>query len=338
MNVSLHPYSIHLKQALITGSGTFQFRDGWIVRSFIREHSIFSEIAPLPGFSTETKQEVFNWLTKHDTELKKHILDSDWINDIPYASIRFGLDVHRLQILAAADGKPLHRFLNPKAESKVKTNGLISIFDPIKANEQIKSYLENGVQTIKCKVGIKPSQEINLIRMYSKQFPEVKWRLDANQAFDVEQAIDFLNALKGFPIEYCEQPVLAHQIKELKQIRDSVSVKIAADESAILVKNMMQIIEQNAADVIVLKPMLIGSVLEIQSIIELIQRSDIKPIFTTALESKVGRRVVAQIAAAFTQDPNDAHGLGTGYLFKDDLEYVSESLTNGYFNLCDSLK
>lgn len=337
MNVSLHPYSIHLKQALITGGGTFQSRDGWIVRSFIREHSIFSEISPLPGFSTETKHEVFNWLTKHDCDLKKHILDRDWINEIPFASIRFGLDVHRLQILATADGKPLHRFLNPKADSKVKTNGLITIGDPIQANEQIKNFLTNGIQTIKCKVGIKPSQELNLIRMYSKNFPDVKWRLDANQAFNVEQAIDFLNALKGFPIEYCEQPVLAHQISELKQIRDAVSVRIAVDESANSVTNIMRLIEQNAADVIVIKPMLIGSVLEIQSVIELIQRSGLKVIFSTALESVVGRRVVAQIAAAFTQNPNDAHGLGTGYLFKDDLDYISESLSNGYYNLSESL-
>src|SRR5690606_14287016 len=118
------------------------------------------------------------------------------------ASIRFGLDAHRLQILAAADGKPLHTYLNPKALSKVRTNGLISVGDPILANEQIVNYIKNGIRIIKCKVGIKPAQELNLIRLYSEKHPSIRWRLDANQAFNVEQAVDFLNGLKGFPVDY----------------------------------------------------------------------------------------------------------------------------------------
>ena len=336
MNISIHPYSIHLKQPLITGAGTFQSRDGWIIKSFIREHSIFSEIAPLPGYSIEDTQDVFTWLSKNDKNMKKHILDRDWINEIPYASVRFGLDVHRLQILASADGKPLHRYLNDKADSKVRANGMISINDPINGNEKIEQYLNQGIKLIKCKVGIKPAQEINLIRMFSERYPDITWRLDANQSFNVEMAVDFLNGLKGYPIEYCEQPTSADNFADLKKVRDSVSVKIAADESAITIDRIIKLIEYNACDVIIIKPMLIGTIQEIISLVELINQSGLRLIFTTSLESRVGRRVVAQIAAAYSQKPDDAHGLATGYLYDRDVDTIQETLSNGFFHLNDS--
>jgi o-succinylbenzoate synthase len=333
MNISLQPYSLHLKQPLITSNGSFSMRSGWIVRSYLREKCFYSEIAPLPGFSKETQQEVFQWIAKNDIHLKKQLFNQDWINEIPYASVRYGLDALRLQLLAAADGKTLHTFLNPNAESRVKINGLVSLLDPIQAEVQLKKFIENGVTHIKVKVGIKPSQELNIIRILRKKYPKLIWRIDANQAFSSEDAVHFLNELKNEPIDYCEQPVAYKDTAALKFVKDHSIIPIAADESAYSLANILNLIEQNAADVFIIKPMLIGSIQEIQAIIDLLNQTGKKLVFTSALETVVGRKITAQIAAAFTQNLEIPHGLSTGYLFDSDLDFFTEKIENGYFQL-----
>jgi O-succinylbenzoate synthase len=331
MNISFHSYSLHLKRPLVTGSETFETRNGWILKSYIREKQFFSEIAPLPGFSTETTQEVLEWLIKNQSEMKNHFLEADWILEIPYASVRFGLDMQRLQILADADGKPLHRFLNPNANDFIPINGMISLMDPIQAGNQIQTFLNQGINTIKVKVGIKPSQEINLIRIFSEKFKSVTWRLDANQAFQVDEAIHFLHDLKDYPIQYCEQP--SPEIHQLKAIKESSSIPIAADESARSMDSILEIIQQKAADFIVLKPMLLGTLSELQSICEMIQQAGLGITCTNALESVVGRRNVASVVAALSPDANQCHGLATAYLFEQDLDLITETIVDGRYLL-----
>jgi o-succinylbenzoate synthase len=318
---------------LVTGRETFSTRSGWIVRSYLREKRICSEIAPLPGFSTETPQQIFEWISKHDSEIKKHIFDAEWISEIPFASVRFGLDCHRLQLLSATDGTPFQRFINPNAASKVPVNGLISLLDPIKAEATIKDFIAKGITVIKCKVGIKPAQEMNLIRIFGEKYPEIRWRLDANQAFDAEHAIGFINDLKSETIEYCEQPVPASDFSGLKQVKEAVPIPIAADESANSIESILKLIELNAVDVFVLKPMLLGCISEIQAIVDLIRQNQKKVVFTTTLESVVGRFLVGCLAAAMQQEESCSHGLATGYLFSSDLAYQTETIQHGFYEL-----
>lgn len=333
MNISLQPYSLQLKQPLVTGNAKFSLRSGWIVRSYMREKCFYSEIAPLLGFSKESQQDVFQWIAKNDVYIKKNLFNQDWIHEIPFASIRFGLDAIRLQLLASADGKSLHHYLNEHSLSYVKINGLISLLDPIQADVQLGKFIQSGINHIKVKVGIKPSQELNIIRILRKKYPQLIWRIDANQAFSADDAVHFLNDLKNEPIEYCEQPVDFENIEALKYVKDHSTISIAADESADSLENILHLIEEDAADVFVIKPMLIGCIQEIIAIADLINQRGKKLVFTSALETIVGRRITAQIAAAFTQDPEIPHGLSTGYLFDSDLDYFTEKIENGFFYL-----
>ncbi|TNE74270.1 o-succinylbenzoate synthase [bacterium] len=333
MNISFHPYSLRLNKPLVTGNETFEERSGFILKSFIREKTFYSEIAPLKGFSEESTQEVLDWLIKNQSQIKKNLLEHDWIMDVPFASIRFGLDSQRLQILADADGKPLHKFINPNAPDKVKINGMISLMNPIEAGEKIEHFLSQGITTIKFKVGIKPSQEANIIRIFCDKYKDVTWRLDANQGFAPDDAVHFLNYLKGYPIAYCEQPVLAELLDDMARVKQESPIPIAADESAYSVDSVLQIINKKAADVIIVKPMTIGAISEIQTVTEIIQQAGLGLTFTTALESTVGRRLVASVASAFSLSENDYHGLATSYLFAQDFDYVSERIENGHFLL-----
>jgi O-succinylbenzoate synthase len=81
--------------------------------------------------------------------------------------------------------------------------------------------------------------------------------------------------------------------------------------------------------VIILKPMLLGSIHEMSEIIDEISSHGSKFTITTLIESGIGRNMVASIAAAFATHTVD-NGLGTGSLFAEDI-LMDLSIQKGRF-------
>ena len=61
--------------------------------------------------------------------------------------------------------------------------------------------------------------------------PDVRLRLDVNGAWDLATATDRLEAIERFDIEFVEQPLAAHDIDGMAELRRRVRVPIAADEA-----------------------------------------------------------------------------------------------------------
>jgi len=79
-----------------------------------------------------------------------------------------------------------------------------------------------------------------------------KLRLDANEAWDPRTAIYMIKKLEKFEPEFIEQPTLAGSIAALRQVKESVSVPIAADQSVFSLHDVYEVCRQRAADLIVL--------------------------------------------------------------------------------------
>ena len=54
----LYSYSIPFKKPFVTGAGTFNTREGIILRYHDSQIDVVSEAAPLPGFSSESLKQV----------------------------------------------------------------------------------------------------------------------------------------------------------------------------------------------------------------------------------------------------------------------------------------
>ena len=77
-------------------------------------------------------------------------------------------------------------------------------------------------------------------------------RLDANEAWDPLTAIRMARRLLPFEPEFIEQPTPSHSIEALAQVKASVEVAIAADQSVFTEAEVYEICRRQAADVIVL--------------------------------------------------------------------------------------
>ncbi|MDZ7756085.1 enolase C-terminal domain-like protein [Rhodohalobacter sp.] len=156
---------------------------------------------------------------------------------------------------------------------------------------------KEGYHTLKVKVGQNFEQEHEILTSLRSQFPDLKIRIDANQAWTTDEAIQHLSSLEALDIEYCEQPVKASDTSGLKKVTDSVKINVAADEAVRNKNAAEQLLVDKAADLLIIKPSLMGTFKNIFVTKQLADTHNIEVVFTTAMESAVGRSAISALAA-----------------------------------------
>jgi len=109
-----------------------------------------------------------------------------------------------------------------------------------------------GYSVIYLKVGRGERQDLDNTAAVREAIGNRKLRLDANEAWDPRTAVYMIKRLAQFEPEFIEQPTPAGSIPALRQVKESVEVAIAADQSVFTLYDVYEICRQRAADVIVL--------------------------------------------------------------------------------------
>ncbi len=143
--------------------------------------------------------------------------------------------------------------------SEIPVNVTVPAVDPETAYDIVAS---SGCSTAKVKVA-EPGELLDhdMARVEAVRRalgPAGKLRIDANAAWELDQAEASLIKLDRYDLEYVEQPVV--RVDEMAELRKRVRVPIAADEAVRLAADPMQVVESGAADLIVLKVQPMGGV------------------------------------------------------------------------------
>ena len=125
--------------------------------------------------------------------------------------------------------------------------------------------------------------------------PEARIRVDANGAWDVDEAVEALRALAPIGLEYAEQPCAT--ITELGTVRARVGglVRIAADESVRKPADPLEVVRAGAADILVLKPQPLGGA---HLALAIAAEAGLPVVASSALETSVGLAAAVRFAAA----------------------------------------
>jgi o-succinylbenzoate synthase len=181
--------------------------------------------------------------------------------------------------------------------------------------------VDAGFRCIKLKVGIAGSESSEIDRIGAVRGgigPDVRLRLDANEAWGVDESVRILRAVERFDLDLVEQPVDRRDLAGMARVRRAVGTPIAADEAAIGLAPAGEVIANGAADVLVIKPMLAGGWRAARRIVEEANRAGLGAFVTTTLDSGIGVAAAAHLAATLPS-PLPPCGLATGPLLADDL-------------------
>ncbi len=247
---------------------------------------------------------------------------------LQYPAVRFAAETALIDLLN--DGDQM-LFPGPFTEGQpVPINGLIWMGDPDNMVAQAASLLERGFDTLKMKVGaLDFEQELECLQAIRSIAPadQVTLRLDANGGLDdadLSVTLGKLERLAEFDIHSMEQPIRPGQWKKMQAVCIGSPIPIALDEELIgvhdtdLRRNLLHIIKPHY---IILKPSLIGGLVEANHWIDLAAEVEAGWWATSALESNIGLNAIAQWAAdAVAEEAQPMpQGLGTGSLFTNNI-------------------
>lgn len=337
MTVQYYKYRLPFAVPFQTSTNLFEEREGIVIELSTDNYLCYGEIAPLPGYSSETLGEVREILANYKNLLENSLGGQNPVDllqnlyeseDIP-ASLQFGLDSIAYQIQAYRSGKNLHEYLFPDSSKQIPLNALVSLQsdDYISTLQQ---QLSEGFQTIKFKVGIDFEQELNRLHEIRTRYPDLTIRLDANQAWSTDEAITKCRQLQSLDVEYCEEPLDTPSPQNFETLSDQTEVPLAIDESLYQVSYWPNLLPYTSH--LIIKPMLLGSFTKIFETKRFGDTHDNKAVFTSSLESGIGRTITA-ILAAGKGSPLTAQGLTTGKFLAQDVQSDINYISKGYYNL-----
>ena len=332
-DIKLYKYSLPLIAELKLKNSTIKKREGFILK-IVGDTGNFgiSEIAPLPNFSFESIDDVINQIKTFKNEycnkpVPTNILE---ITKQLYPSVQFGIETALLTLHASLKKLSMAELLNPTTSKSVQINALlVGNSDEILNKAEFLSSI--GYQTFKIKVGRESiKDEIKLIKdLRSIIGQSVQIRLDANQSFTYDDAIEFMNKVVPFKIEYFEEPFKLNEDLLKYCSNQSAEVPIALDETLRIILPP-DIIKYKEIKALILKPTLLGYSNSI-AFAKTALNNKIKPVISSSFESSVGIYILASMAAVI--DPSIPVGLETLSWFLKDSVNDPLYIENGMMNL-----
>ena len=331
-------YSLPLNAPILVKNHRLSSRQGLILKfTDTVNNTGFGEIAPLPGFSRESLEEVqrevqqvsnfFNDLEIDDSLLEAHSAFQQRLKNAGlFPATRFGIEMGILNLLAIYRKCYLPQLFSLQTTSEVLVNALIN-YDTRDLNKAVKQLLSEGYRTIKLKVGRgKLEEDVRRVQQLRDVAGEgVVLRLDANQAWSLADAVRFGQAVRDLDIEYIEEPL--QDLTDLSSFYSECGIPVALDESLLMV-DPDHFNWNFAVKAVILKPMFLGGISRILQMLQHADSAGIYPVFSSVYESGVTLSFLVQLAAAFSP-PGVAIGLDTYKWLKEDLLQIPFRVERG---------
>ncbi|MBS1621009.1 MAG: dipeptide epimerase [Bacteroidetes bacterium] len=303
--VEIYKLFIPLKEPFITSLGRDDFAANIIV--IIRtdqDISGFGECSPympINGESADTCFIVGQYFAKlfkgkNALDIEERISDMDKII-YGNTSIKSAFDMALYDIAAQQAGLPLYKFIGGENNKTIVTDYTVSIGEPDKMAADAVKIKNEGYPAIKIKLGKDGKTDVQRIKAIREAVGnEIPLRIDANQGWKVKEAIETLNALGQYGIQYCEEPIARWKFLKLKKIRKKSPIPIMADESCCDNHDAKRLIRLKACDMMNIKLGKSGGIFKALKMARMAEEAKIQLQVGAMLESRLGMTAFAHFA------------------------------------------
>jgi len=203
-------------------------------------------------------------------------------------------------IVGKALDTPVYNLLGGKCRDAMLLSWSIPIVDFDAGVKEAEEMMKKGIRVFKVKVGRdNPMDDVEMVKKIRKTVgDEVSIRVDANQAYDVKTSIKVTNAIEPYNVTFMEQPVYGPDLEGLALVNQQVGVPIMADEAANSPRDVYEIIQHRAADVISVYVNPPGGILNAKKMIAVAEVGRLKCYIGGALEGPVGARACVHLACS----------------------------------------
>ena len=169
-------------------------------------------------------------------------------------SAKAAVEMAAFDLAGKTSGLPVSNLLGGAPRGPIASSKAVSVGTAEAMAAQAADYARTGFTTLKIKVGIDSETEQTAIAAIRKELgPDISIKLDANQAWTVDEATQFLEAVAPYDIAMIEQPLHADDLAGSAQLRSRVEIPVMLDEGVHTPADALRAIEAGAADYINIK-------------------------------------------------------------------------------------
>ncbi|WP_149401551.1 o-succinylbenzoate synthase [Dictyobacter arantiisoli] len=347
--VRWYVYRVPLPGQLSSAHETLAIRAGVMVEIETRSGLVgCGECAPLPAFRGGSLEDVLALLPAVAQQLYNQTFYSALalVQQTGELALSFALEAALLDLagqyyhcsVAALLALPDLSAIPLNAEHRpirdvVAVNTVIGSQEVGIAVRQAEVAVAAGFTCVKLKVGRDTQLALEVARSIREALgPAIHLRLDANEAWNFEQARAFLRACEPLKIQYVEQPLPRDDLAGMALLRKCTTIPLAADEVLSDLASARCVLTAQAADILIVKPQLTGGLLLARQMIHEASVQGVRCVVTSTIEAGVGVMSALQLAAASPEIQLEC-GLATLQMLADDLIVETIPVKHGHMAL-----
>jgi L-alanine-DL-glutamate epimerase-like enolase superfamily enzyme len=318
LKLTVHRHSLRLREPLQTSFGEVSERELLAV-SLTGEDGVtgYGEAAPMEPYDgvsierVEQALDLYRMVVKGASGINgAEIVDvCRRVDDLPEAFA--AIDLALWDRAGRRAGRPVASLITDIPAGGVSVNATLSAIDRVGAGEQARRAVEEGFGCLKVKVGVGDDAG-RLAAVRALTGPEVALRIDANGAWDVEEAVASIEALASCGLELVEEPV--HGLAAVREVRARVATRVSIDETAA----EHGALTAGVADAVCLKISRCGGIGGLLAAAALVRASGAEPYVASTLDGPLGVAAGVHAAAALaSRGPLPACGLATLGMFAE---------------------
>jgi len=196
-----------------------------------------------------------------------------------------GIDLALHDLMGRKLGVPVAVLIGGRHKKRVEVSVEIAGGPPDEMANECAAFMARGVRAFKPKIGGDPDKDAERLREIRQAVgPDVSLRADANQGYNVKQAIRLCRLAEKYDVrlELIEQPVAAWDLQGMAMVRRSVDTMVEADESCFTIHDAMQLIRHESCDVLNIKLCKAGGLYAAKKIAALAEASGMRCVLGTS--------------------------------------------------------
>ena len=218
---------------------------------------------------------------------------------------------------------PLYRYWGLDPDETVSTSYTIGLDSIERMREKTATAVDAGHSILKVKLGTERDREI--MAAVRDAASDARIRVDANEAWTPPEAVDMIETLAAFDVEFVEQPVPVDSSDGLRYVHGRSALPIAADESCVTLADVPRIADR--ADIANIKLMKCGGLREAKRMIHAARAHGLEVMLGCMIESN------AAIAAGCHLAPLLDYADLDGSLLLADDPYAGVAMADGEVDL-----
>lgn len=310
--LSVEPLHVPLVEPFVIATARMDRTRAGLVRATVRDddgrvETGLGEAAPLPPVTHEDWPDVEASVLRASSVLEGRRVEVGEGGALPlldelflHAPVaRAGVEAALLDAVARLRGLSVARLLAPSARAvELETDVTLPIAAPSHMIELAREWRARGFTRFKVKVGKDLDDDARALLGVHEAVPDARFRLDANEGYTADRALELLRRVRALTIECFEQPCRRDDLDGMARVTRDGGVIVIADESLRSRDDFDRIVSARAAHGVNLKLVKLGGLAEAYAIGFTAKSLGMHLMCGAMVETRLGLVAMAQVVAA----------------------------------------